>query len=59
MMPSMWTEYVDGKPVAYRYGDDNAGLMLFLEGGFKTKEEAMAAWGKEQGDGNVDLHVSR
>ena len=47
-MASMWTEYRDGKPVAYRYGDDNAGLMLFIEGGYPTEEEAKAAWEKEQ-----------
>ena len=49
-MQRMWVEYRDGKPVAYRYGNGNAGVMLFLEGGYPTEEEAKAAWEKEQGD---------
>ena len=46
-MQRMWVEYRDGKPVAYRYGNGNAGVMLFLEGGYPTREEAMEAWEME------------
>ena len=40
----MYTEYRNGVPVAYRYGEPWVVQQLFMEGGYKTPEEAMVAW---------------
>ena len=40
----LYTEYRDGKPVAYRYGEPWVAMQLYVEGGYKTPEEAKAAW---------------
>lgn len=47
-MPQMYTMLQDGKEVAYRYGEDWVAMELLLEGGYPTREEAMAAWEREQ-----------
>lgn len=47
LKPSMWVKHRNGIPVEYRYGDENAGTMLSIEGGFATEEEAFAAWEME------------
>ena len=46
-MPSLFTEYRDGKPYAYRYGEDWVAMQLAMEGGYPTPEEAIAAWARE------------
>lgn len=43
----MYTEYRGGEPVAYRYGPEWVAMQLYMEGGFKTPEEAKAAWLRE------------
>ena len=55
MMASLFIEYRDGKPHAYRYGDDWVAMQLAMEGGYPTEEEAVLAWYREQkkeADGN-------
>lgn len=34
----------NGEPVAYRYGEEWVAMELFCEGGYPTREEAIAAW---------------
>lgn len=41
---SLFTEYRDGKPVAYRYGEPWVALQLAMEGGYPTEQEAREAW---------------
>ena len=48
-MPEMYVEYRNGKPVAYRYGEEWVAMQLFMEGGYPTEEEAIAAWERENG----------
>lgn len=43
----MYTEYRNGVPVAYRYGEPWVATQLFMEGGYKTPEEAKQAWLRE------------
>ena len=47
-MPKEYKLYVsynsDGKPVAYRYGEDWCATALFVDGGYPTPEEAKEAW---------------
>ena len=40
----LWVENRDGKPYAYRYGPEWVGMQLFMEGGYKTPEEAKLRW---------------
>lgn len=40
----LYTEYRDGEPVGYRYGPDWVAMELYVEGGFKTPEEAKQRW---------------
>lgn len=47
-MPEMYIEYRGDKPVAYRYGEEWVAMQLFMEGGYPTPEEAMAAYEREQ-----------
>lgn len=47
-MPQMYIKYRDGVPVAYCYGDEWVSMYLLMEGGYKTPEEAIAAWEQEQ-----------
>jgi hypothetical protein len=44
----MYTKYRNGEPVAYRYGEPWVATQLFLEGGYKTPEEAIEVWEREQ-----------
>lgn len=44
----MYTKYRNGKPVAYRYGEPWVATQLFMEGGYKTPEEAIAAWEEQR-----------
>ncbi len=43
----MYVEYRDGKPHGYLYGPPWKAMELYMEGGFKTPEEAKAAWEAE------------
>jgi hypothetical protein len=43
---SLYVEYRDGKPVAYRYGEPWVSMQLLVEGGFATEEEAREEWAK-------------
>jgi len=47
-MPKLYVEYIDGKPHAYRYGEDWVAMQLYVEGGYPTEEDAIAAWEEEQ-----------
>ena len=40
----MYIEYRDGKPHAYRYGEEWVVMELLLEGGYPTEREAREAW---------------
>lgn len=46
MSESLYTEYRDGKPHAYRYGEEWVAMELLLEGGYPTEREAREAWEK-------------
>lgn len=46
----MYTEYRNGEPVAYRYGEPWVAMQLYCEGGYKTPEEAIAAWEREENE---------
>lgn len=46
--PQMYIEYRDGKPVGYRYGEPWKAMQLYCEGGYKTPEEAIAEYEREQ-----------
>ena len=50
-MPQMYVEYRNGEPVAYRYGEEWVAMLLFMEGGYPTEEEAIAAWEREKENG--------
>lgn len=45
---SLYTLYRGDKPIAYRYGESWRAMQLMNEGGYKTPEEAKAAWEREQ-----------
>lgn len=40
----MFVECHNGEPVAYRYGPSWVSWELYMEGGYKTPEEARKAW---------------
>lgn len=46
--PQLFTKRMGDRPEEYRYGGENAAIALYLEGGYPTPEEAVAAWEKEQ-----------
>ena len=46
-MPKMYIEYRDGKPHAYRYGEEWVAMQLYIEGGYPTPEEALEAYTRE------------
>ena len=45
----MYAEYIDGRPAAYRYGEEWVAQQLLMEEGYKTPEEAIEAWRAEKG----------
>lgn len=45
--PQMYTLKRGDKPIAYRYGDELAATILWIEGGYPTPEEAIAAYERE------------
>lgn len=47
-MPQLYTEYRNGEPYTYRYGEEWVAMQLAMEGGYQTPEEAIAAWQAEQ-----------
>ena len=44
----MYVEYRDGEPHSYLYGPSWKAMELMIDGGYKTPEEAKAAWEQEQ-----------
>lgn len=40
----MYTLYRGDEPVAYRYGPEWVSTQLFIEGGYRTEQEAIDAW---------------
>ena len=40
----LYIEYRDGTPHAYRYGPEWVAMQLYMEGGYKTPEEAKLRW---------------
>lgn len=44
----MYVEYRDGEPHGYLYGPSWKAMELYMEGGYKTPEEAVAAWEAEE-----------
>lgn len=48
MMAELYVEYREGTPVAYRYGEEWEAMRLYMEGGYKTAEEAIAAYERER-----------
>lgn len=48
MMAELYVEHRDGTPVAYRYGEEWEAMRLYVEGGYKTPEEAIAAYERER-----------
>lgn len=40
----LYTEYRGDKPHAYRYGPEWVAMQLYIEGGYKTPEEAKLRW---------------
>lgn len=48
-MPEMYIKYRGDKPYAYMYGDEDAATALYYGDGYKTPEEAVEAWEREQG----------
>lgn len=50
MKPKLYTEYRGDQPAAYCYCTEEWEVMrFFMEGGYKTKEEARIAWERENG----------
>ena len=48
MMADLYIEYRGDTPVAYRYGEEWEAMRLLMEGGYKTPEEAIAAYERER-----------
>lgn len=48
----MYIEYRDGKPHAYRYGEEWVAMQLAMEGGYPTEREAREAWEKYKEERN-------
>lgn len=40
----LYTKMIGDRPVAYRYGPSWQATALFVDGGYKTPEEAKLAW---------------
>ncbi len=40
----LYTEYRNGKPVAYRFGEEWVAEQLYVDGGFKSVGEAVSDW---------------
>ena len=45
----LYVKYRGYKPYAYMYGDESAATELYYGDGYKTPEEAVEAWEREQG----------
>lgn len=46
-MPEMYIKRRDGVPYMYRYGEVDAATRLWLNGGYKTPDEAIKAYERE------------
>lgn len=44
MTESLFVEYRNGEPHAYRFGEPWVAMELAMEGGFKTETEAREYW---------------
>lgn len=44
----MYVKYRGDCPVAFRYGEEWEATALFVDGGYPTSEEALAAWHMER-----------
>ena len=51
-MAELYIEYRGDTPVAYRYGEEWEAMRLSMEGGYKTPEEAIAAYERERREDN-------
>ena len=49
-MTELYIKYRGDTPVAYRYGEEWEATRLMIDGGYKTAEEAIAAYEKEVSD---------
>lgn len=58
-MAQMYVEYRGDTPVAYRYGEEWVAQQLFMEGGYPTPEEAIAAWERESGSCDGCIYANR
>lgn len=47
-MPEMYTKCRNGVPYRYMYGEEDAAAALFFGDGYKTPEEAKAAYERDQ-----------
>lgn len=47
-MPELYIKYRGDTPVAYRYGEEWEAARLWIDGGYKTAEEAIAAYERER-----------
>lgn len=47
-MAELYIKYRGDTPVAYRYGEEWEAMRLFMEGGYKTPEEAIDAYERER-----------
>ena len=45
----LYAKYQGYKPYAYMYGGEDAATALYYGDGYKTPEEAVEAWKREQG----------
>lgn len=49
-MAELYIEYRNGKPHAYRYGEEWEAMRLAMEGGYPTEQEAREAYERERRD---------
>lgn len=51
-MPELYIKYEGDIPVAYAYGEEWVAMALYMDDvGYKTAEEAKAAWERENENG--------
>lgn len=48
-MLKMYIKETNGVPIAYRFGENYEAIALLIDGGYKTQEEAVLAWARENG----------
>ena len=47
-MPDLYIKYKGETPYQYRYGDESEAVKLFIDGGYRTSEEAFEEWMNEK-----------